>query len=134
MPWEKVTNFKEQVKVGDKIRSAYFSKHGEVTAIGVTHFLAKFSRYGEQAFANLFGDSCEVYRKPKRWVPEIGERYWGMGLDGRVLSWTNYKRFDARVVEFGSAFRTREQAEEAAKRIRQTLHDYHEELLKEEDR
>lgn len=68
-------------------------------------------------------------KKAKRWRAEEGERYWLADNGGEVLiscdtgSKLSNNRFD-----FGNYFRTKDQAEEASKRICALLEAYHEEI------
>ncbi len=58
------------------------------------------------------------------WKPKDGEKYWFVHSDGKVLSSETY--YDD---NYPNYFSTKKQAEEAAKRIKQNLLDYHKELL-----
>lgn len=64
-----------------------------------------------------------------RWRAKGGERYFYVYNQGSV---TVYKddgyHVDENLYEYGNYFHTREQAEEAARRIKEVLHKYHEEI------
>lgn len=73
------------------------------------------------------------YVKPDRWKPKCMELYWTMDMDRikqvywKQVYWlddcTDEKRFAD-----GNCFQTEEQAIEAARRMRETLLNYHKEL------
>lgn len=64
-----------------------------------------------------------------RWRAKEGERYFYVYNQGNV---TVYKddgyHVDENLYEYGNYFRTREQAEEAARRMKETLKNYHNEI------
>lgn len=131
MPWEKITDFKSQVKVGDKLRDIYNGPH-IVTVIGEKYYLLQSESFVEEQ-VDLQVDPCrpklrEIYRKPERWTPKQGEQYWYVTSKGyadeSTRCWDSTDYFD-------NCFRTEAQAEEAAKRVRKTIHDYQEELMEE---
>jgi len=81
-----------------------------------------------------------VKPKPQQWKPEDGERYyyvttrgkpsWGIYkqyYDGSEGSYT-YEMYLSDMYENGNCFQTREQAIEAARRVRELLLNYHKEL------
>ncbi len=130
MSWEKVTDFKAQVKVGDTLRihTGYSeSLKGTVTGIGVCGFLLQDSLKRYECYIN-FDNNIEVFRKPKRWRAGEGYIYYHTDMQHTVA------RGDWRLVEdnlnykHGNYFETKEQAEEAARRIREVLKQYHNEL------
>lgn len=63
------------------------------------------------------------------WRADVGEEYYHLGTqeipiedkEGGLIT-------DANRYKFGNYFRTKEQAEEAAKRVKETLRNYHEEI------
>lgn len=65
----------------------------------------------------------------ERWEPKLGDKYYLVRPEGsycrneNIRDTHHHKYFD-----FGNCFRTQAQATEAAKRIKQTLMDYHREL------
>lgn len=61
----------------------------------------------------------------KRWKPKDGEDYYYIDPNGNVESCCTY---DEGTFSFNNYFRTSEQAEEAAKRIRELLEKYHDEI------
>jgi hypothetical protein len=70
----------------------------------------------------------EPYVKPDRWKPKCMELYWTMDMDRiKQVYWlddcTDEKRFAD-----GNCFQTEVQAIEAARRMRETLLNYHKEL------
>ncbi len=64
-----------------------------------------------------------------RWKPEYSEHYWHVAVTGRVevTTWED-RGFDEKLYSGGNCFKTEEQAQEAAKRVKATLLEYHEEL------
>ena len=64
-----------------------------------------------------------------RWQAKNGEYYYHVNVDGFISAAkhtdyiTDYYRYN-----FGNYFRTKEQTEEAAKRVQETLLNYHKEL------
>lgn len=64
-----------------------------------------------------------------RWHPVIGELYYFVCMDIHVSRATYQKRcFDRDKIAAGNCFCTNDQAEEAARRIKETLRKYHEEI------
>ena len=64
-----------------------------------------------------------------RWKPKGGEIFYKVAAYGDSVDSVNTDDYlICRYVGFGNCFRTKEQAEEAAKRIRETLEKYHEEI------
>ena len=65
----------------------------------------------------------------ERWKPMEGEDYYAVDDSGGVDDCYNACQKDTdKVRRFGNCFRTKEQATEASKRIKQTLMEYHREL------
>ena len=63
-----------------------------------------------------------------RWKAEDGERYLCVGSQGNLVACKDDGyRVDENLYEFGNYFRTRKQATEAAKRIKEVLRKFHEE-------
>lgn len=70
----------------------------------------------------------------ERWKPAMAEQYWYVGTDIRETEDCNGEYlFDKQRLEVGNCFQTKDQAEEAAKRIKNTLMSYHEELATNEE-
>lgn len=64
-----------------------------------------------------------------RWRAEDGKKYYYVGNQGILMVGTEDGHItDKSRQEFYNYFRTREQAEEAAKRIKEVLYNYHEEI------
>lgn len=64
-----------------------------------------------------------------RWRAEDGEKYYYVFSTIEVNGTTHCNRLADRLrVENGNCFRTKEQAEEAAERVKETLRKYHEEI------
>lgn len=64
-----------------------------------------------------------------KWKAEYGKGYFGIGSQGDLVAYTaDGSRFDENLHELGNYFRTKEQAEEAVKRIKEVLRKYHEEI------
>ncbi|WP_314712507.1 hypothetical protein [Prevotella pallens] len=65
-----------------------------------------------------------------RWRAEKGEKYFTLKGATLVIDFytENFDRTDEKCHEYGNYFRTEEQAEEAAKRIKEVLYNYHEEI------
>lgn len=69
-----------------------------------------------------------VKPEPKRWKPKAYECYWTVDNDGlKNFMWKDDYIDCERFAAF-NYFQTREQAEEAARRVRETLLNYHKEL------
>ena len=70
----------------------------------------------------------------ERWKPKEGDTYWVIWTNGDFIDfeWDDYEE-DQRKYNFGNCFQTREQAEEAVRRVRKTLLDYHQELAEGQD-
>ena len=66
------------------------------------------------------------YVKPKRWKPEIGERYHYVTSRAKIYSGIYEQAYD--MYEAGNCFQTKAQAQEAARRVRELLLNYHKEL------
>ena len=66
----------------------------------------------------------------ERWKPEEDDTVWYVLSDGGITTarHTTRSQIDRQRYNFGSMFRTKAQATEAAKRIKKTLTDYHREL------
>jgi hypothetical protein len=76
-----------------------------------------------------------VKPEPKRWKPEIGERYHYVTSRAKIYSGIyeqayelRAKRYFQNMYEAGNCFQTVAQAQEAARRVRQLLLNYHKEL------
>lgn len=85
-----------------------------------------FAKMKEQGFKW----NAEEKRVEKiRWGAKEGEYYYYVNVDGfvSVTKHTNYITDHYRY-DFGNYFRTKEQAEEAARRIKEALFKYHEEI------
>lgn len=64
-----------------------------------------------------------------RWRAEKGKDYFIIDYRGNIVEYEeNGNCIDENSHEFGDYFRTEEQAEEAARRVKETLHKYHEEI------
>ena len=64
-----------------------------------------------------------------RWRAERDKRYFIVGCSGNMgICVENDCRSDNHLYEFGNYFRAKEQAEEAAKRVKEVLCKYHEEI------
>ena len=65
-----------------------------------------------------------------RWRAEKGEKYFTLKGATLVIDFytENFDRTDEKCHEYGNYFRTEEQVEEAAKRVKETLRNYHEEI------
>ena len=70
-----------------------------------------------------------VKPEPQRWKPETNQWYYYATKDG---DWGKYQyadgSFDCNMYNFGNCFQSREQAQEAARRVRETLLNYHKEI------
>jgi len=64
----------------------------------------------------------------KRWKPSPNQYYWEMDFTGGVLWRYGVSEIDDKQYEYGNCFRTSAQAIEAARRVRETLLNYHKEL------
>ncbi len=63
------------------------------------------------------------------WRADVGEEYYHLGTQGIPIEDKEGGLItDANRYKFGNYFRTKEQAEEAAKRIKEVLYNYHEEI------
>jgi hypothetical protein len=68
--------------------------------------------------------------EPQRWTPNYMDRYWYVTVDHKVATgvWmdapSDYNRYEG-----CNCFQTEEQAEEAARRMRELLINYHKELM-----
>ena len=64
-----------------------------------------------------------------RWRADAGEEYYHLGTQGIPMEDKEGGLIaDANRYKFGNYFRTKEQVEEAAKRIKEVLYNYHEEI------
>lgn len=64
-----------------------------------------------------------------RWRAKDGEVYFGVSPQGKLVVYrADGLAYDKRLHEFGNYFRTPEHCREAAKRIKETLHNYHKEI------
>lgn len=74
------------------------------------------------------------WRPPKkRWKPKKNEDYYVVEMDGvSTISADEYRNdiqcYTDEAAECGNCFRTKEQAQEAAKRVREVLEKYHDEI------
>lgn len=64
-----------------------------------------------------------------RWRAECGEKYFVLSMDGRIYSYEEYNNTcdDVHYNAF-NYFRTEEQGKEAARRVKETLRKFHEEI------
>jgi hypothetical protein len=58
--------------------------------------------------------------EPEKWKPKEGERFYFIGVQGEVAE-AIYDVDWAKECEFGNCFRTKEQAQEAAEKVRELL-------------
>lgn len=66
---------------------------------------------------------------PKRWKPDVKSLYYCINWYGETSIKNYYGRKEtSRAYDFGNCFETWTQAEEAARRVRETLLNYHKEL------
>lgn len=72
-----------------------------------------------------------VKPEPKRWKPQINEFYWTVNNDVLTNSWWEDDSIDRSSFAAFNCFQTREQAIESARRVRETLLNYHKELSNE---
>jgi hypothetical protein len=73
-----------------------------------------------------------VKPEPKRWEPEIEGTYYCINWYGETSIKSHYNCQDTRrAYDFGNVFQTLAQAQEAARRVRETLLNYHKELSNE---
>lgn len=71
----------------------------------------------------------EGWKKPiKRWKPKHDDEYYYITNQVGASATTCISNIDRRKIIAGNCFRTFEQAEEAAKRVREVLEKYHEEI------
>lgn len=64
-----------------------------------------------------------------RWRAKGDKRYYYVGNQGIIIADREYGHYyDKNRHEFGNYFSTSEQAEEAAKRVKELLYNYHEEI------
>jgi hypothetical protein len=64
-----------------------------------------------------------------RWKPELGERYFYVGGGGLVnFNYWENDEADHFYYNFGNMFQTEEQAEQALKRVKETLLNFHKEI------
>jgi hypothetical protein len=149
MPWKPVKDFKAEVKVGDKLQNPkhYQETHprdcngccdgGKVTAIGEEYFLLKDKREQREFRKLIEYEGWQKWHEPKRWVPKENETYYNVGRnsDMSVCQTTFLTAFlpDAERIEIGNCFRTVAQALEAARRIKEVLSKYQDELMEVEN-
>jgi len=70
-----------------------------------------------------------VKPEPQRWMPDYRQPYYCIGGDATVYrDIYEDQRFDIAKYNFGNCFKTRAQAIEAARRVRELLLNYHKEL------
>jgi hypothetical protein len=70
-----------------------------------------------------------VKPEPQRWKPETNQWYYCLTKDG---DWATYQNtddlHDRNMYDFGNVFQKLSQVDEAARRVRETLLNYHKEL------
>lgn len=68
-------------------------------------------------------------KEPERWMPQREEEFYAIlpDLQAKSSCWFGYDSVE-KLCEVGNLFKTREHAEEAARRVRSTLDSYHDEL------
>jgi hypothetical protein len=70
-----------------------------------------------------------VKPEPKRWKPQYGDEYYAIKSSGLIAHSIFHNGLSEDCTyNFGNCFETREQAVEAARRVRETLLNYHKEL------
>lgn len=75
----------------------------------------------------------EKYGIKERWRAEENQCFWYVDIDCEAEKTSElFLNTDARLYQNGNYFKTREQAEEACRRVKEVLKQYQEELLKEE--
>lgn len=88
----------------------------------------------QQLFAKMKEQGLKWNAEEKRvekllWRADAGEEYYHLGTQGIPMEDKEGGLIaDANRYKFGNYFRTKEQAEEAAKRVKETLRNYHEEI------
>ena len=71
-----------------------------------------------------------VKPEPKRWKPKDGNGYYVIRSSGIVVYTISHDTLSNECTyNFGNCFQTKEQAIEAARRVRETLRNFHKELM-----
>lgn len=119
--------------------STYFSSHYNCSGVGNNMWRIGCSRHATEEEKQLLFDKMkeqglqwnaeEKRVEVIRWRAKKGEYYYHINADGFASTIkhtdyiTDYYRYN-----FGNYFRTKEQTKEAAKRVKETLKKYHEEI------
>lgn len=122
-----------------KCARGYFNSHYNNKGSGNKHWNSESFRHAtEEDKAELFDkmkeqglqwNPEEKQVKKIRWRAEEGDGYFYVDNQGRKIAKNEECKFvDEDRFAFGNYFRTKEQAEEAARRIKEVLIKYHEEI------
>lgn len=119
---------------------SYFDSHYNNKGSGNEHWNIEFFRHATEEEKQLLFDKMKEQRlrwnaKEKRverirWRAKKGEHYFVLYRTAfEVDCYTeSFDEIDAKLYNCGNYFRTKEQAEEAAKRVKEVLHKFHEEI------
>lgn len=127
--------FKDVSKIGRD----YFDSHYNSDGVDDKVWCSKSFRYATEEEKQLLFDkmkeqglkwNAEEKRVEKiRWRAERDKRYFIVGCSGNMgICTENDCRSDNHLYEFGNYFRTPEHCREAAKRVKEVLRKYHEEI------
>lgn len=126
-------------KATHKHARSYFDSHYNNKGSGDEHWNIEFFRHATEEEKKLFFDklkekglrwNAEEKKVEKiRWRAEDGEGYFYVDNQGHKIAKNEECKFvDEDRYAFGNYFRTIDQANEAAKRVREALRQYHEEI------
>ena len=128
--------FKEEEKVGSKSFYSHYNTDGSSNKgwnkVAFRHATEEekqllFDNMKEQG---LWWNAEEKKVEKIRWRAEKGEKYFTLKGATLVIDFytENFDRTDEKCHEYGNYFRTEKQAQEAAKRMKKVLRNYHEEI------
>lgn len=119
---------------------SYFDSHYNNKGSGDEHWNIEFFRHATEEEKSEFFDKMkeqglqwnaeEKKVEKTRWRAKEGEYYFALGRTTfEVYCYTErFDEIDAKLYNCGNYFRTQEQTAEAARRIREALRQYHEEI------
>jgi len=85
--------------------------------------------YDGEPWMPINGPAPYVKPEPQRWKPQYGDEYYAIKSSGLIAHSIFHNGLSEDCTyNFGNCFETREQAIEAARRVRETLLNYHKEL------
>lgn len=129
MPWKKLTDLKKELNVGDRVDYLPFDDHVRriVTAVGEKKFF--YTIDGGEECVGTYHDTWYVHYEPNRWRADLCGFYYFVDSKGWVEDAAEAgDAIDGGRHRGGNYFHTVAQAGEAARRVKEALLKYQDEI------